>query len=196
MQINLTGTVDNAQNPNITNAVVTRTGTESLTSATFNFTFHYDKDPTTAAVEDATAGGTLVFDKVADTYTFTLTDVIDGFSNDHPAHQRAPGQGTRPATLATPRSWWRGLPLTIRTRQRTRTSTSSSRPTPRRSASRRPAMSRTRADTTFNGAAPRHGAAASRPGSRQRKAPTALLGDTIQKGEALTLRFFNSDMSR
>ena len=81
MQINLTGTVDNAQNPNITNAVVTRTGTESLTSATFNFTFHYDKDPTTAAVEDATAGGTLVFDKVADTYTFTLTDVIDGFSS-------------------------------------------------------------------------------------------------------------------
>lgn len=28
------------------------------------------------------AGGTLVFDKVNDTYTFTLTDVIDGFSFD------------------------------------------------------------------------------------------------------------------
>jgi hypothetical protein len=79
VQIGLTGTVDNAQNPNITNAVVTL-ASESLTSASFNFSFHYDKDPITAGVQDATAGGTLAFNKVADTYTFTLNDVIDGFS--------------------------------------------------------------------------------------------------------------------
>jgi hypothetical protein len=79
VQISLTGTVDNAQNPGITNAVATLSS-ESLSSATFNFSFHYDKDPLTLGVQDSTAGGTLVFDKVADTYTFTLTDVIDGFS--------------------------------------------------------------------------------------------------------------------
>ena len=81
VQISLTGTVDNNQNPGITQAVATLTA-ETATSATFNFSFHYDKDPITAGVQDSTAGGTLVFDKVADTYTFTLTDVIDGFSFD------------------------------------------------------------------------------------------------------------------
>jgi hypothetical protein len=81
VQISLTGTVDNAQNPNITNAEATLTS-ESLTSASFTFSFHYDKDPITAGVQDATAGGTLAFDKAADTYTFTLNDVIDGFSFD------------------------------------------------------------------------------------------------------------------
>ena len=81
MQIDLTGTVDNNQNPGITQAVATLTA-ETDISASFDFSFHYDKDPITAGVQDATAAGTLVFDKVADTYTFTLTDVIDGFSFD------------------------------------------------------------------------------------------------------------------
>ena len=81
VQISLTGTVDNAQNPNITQAVATKTA-ESASSATFAFSFHYDKDPITIGVQDATAAGTLVFDKNADTYTLTLTDPIDGFSFD------------------------------------------------------------------------------------------------------------------
>jgi hypothetical protein len=81
VQINLTGTVDNNQNPGITNAVATL-ASETTDTATFNWSFHYDKDPITAGVQDATAAGTLVFDKAADTYTFTLTDVIDGFSFD------------------------------------------------------------------------------------------------------------------
>ena len=81
VQITLTGTVDNASNPNITQAVATRTA-ETGSSATFAFSFHYDKDPDTAGVQDATAGGTLVFDKANDTYQFTLTDVIDGFAFD------------------------------------------------------------------------------------------------------------------
>ena len=81
VQIALTGTVSNAQNPGITQAVATLTA-ETASSATFSFSFHYDKDPITAGVQDSTAGGTLVFDKVADTYTLTLNDVIDGFSFD------------------------------------------------------------------------------------------------------------------
>ncbi|RWN21318.1 MAG: hypothetical protein EOR94_08135 [Mesorhizobium sp.] len=75
----LTGTVDNAANPNITN-VVTSLTSESATSATFAFSFHYDKDPITAGPQDATAGGTLTFDKVAGTYSIVLDDVVDGFN--------------------------------------------------------------------------------------------------------------------
>ncbi|RUX48742.1 hypothetical protein EOA33_14695, partial [Mesorhizobium sp. M4A.F.Ca.ET.050.02.1.1] len=78
-QLVLTGTVDNAQNPNITN-IQTALTSETATSATFSFSFHYDKDPITANVQDATAGGTLTFDKVAGTYSIQLNDVIDGFS--------------------------------------------------------------------------------------------------------------------
>jgi hypothetical protein len=81
VQIALTGTVDNAQNPGITQAVATLTS-ETASSATFDFSFHYDKDPITAGVQDATAGGTLTFNKVNDTYTIVLNDVIDGFSFD------------------------------------------------------------------------------------------------------------------
>ena len=81
IQIALTGTVDNTQNPSITQAVVTLTA-ETDTSASFSFSFHYDKDPITAGVQDGTAGGTLAFNKAADTSTFTLNDAIDGFSFD------------------------------------------------------------------------------------------------------------------
>lgn len=81
VQIELTGSVGNLQNPGITDAVATLTA-ESGSSATFAFSFNYDKDPETAGVQSASAGGTLVFDKVNDTYTFTLTDPLDGFSFD------------------------------------------------------------------------------------------------------------------
>ena len=81
VQIALTGTVDNAQNSGITGAVATL-ASETDTSATFNFSFSYDKDPITAGVQSATAGGTLTFNKTNDTYTIQLNDVIDGFSFD------------------------------------------------------------------------------------------------------------------
>ncbi|RWP29576.1 DUF5801 repeats-in-toxin domain-containing protein [Mesorhizobium sp.] len=75
----LTGTVDNAQNSSITN-ISTSLTSETATSAVFAFSFHYDKDPITAGVQDATAGGTLTFDKNDGTYSIALNDVIDGFS--------------------------------------------------------------------------------------------------------------------
>ncbi|WP_050596714.1 DUF5801 repeats-in-toxin domain-containing protein [Mesorhizobium ciceri] len=78
-RLSLTGTVDNAQTPAITN-VQTALVSETATSAQFSFSFHYDKDPITAGVQDATAGGTLTFDKTAGTYSLVLTDPIDGFS--------------------------------------------------------------------------------------------------------------------
>ncbi|PZV38975.1 DUF5801 repeats-in-toxin domain-containing protein [Mesorhizobium kowhaii] len=56
--------------------------TESATSASFNWQISYDSDPNTAGDQTATAGGTLVFNKVADTYTITLNDAAEGFTKD------------------------------------------------------------------------------------------------------------------
>ncbi|WP_192255968.1 DUF5801 repeats-in-toxin domain-containing protein [Mesorhizobium caraganae] len=55
---------------------------ESATSASFNWQISYDSDPNTAGNQTATAGGTLVFDKAADTYTITLNDAVEGFTKD------------------------------------------------------------------------------------------------------------------
>ncbi|MBY3323433.1 hypothetical protein HFN80_07205 [Rhizobium laguerreae] len=80
VQIGLTGTITGGGGGNLVTSNVTL-ASESLTSATFNFTFTYDKDPA-AGVQAGTAGGTLVFDKAGDTYTVNLTDPLEGFSFD------------------------------------------------------------------------------------------------------------------
>ncbi|BCG71249.1 hypothetical protein MesoLj113a_24070 [Mesorhizobium sp. 113-1-2] len=80
IQIDLTGTISGGGGGNILNPVVTL-ASESALSATFNFSFTYDKDPA-PNVQTGTAAGTLVFDKVADTYTIQLTDPLEGFSFD------------------------------------------------------------------------------------------------------------------
>ncbi|OWO96950.1 hypothetical protein B5E41_01270 [Rhizobium esperanzae] len=80
VQIGLTGTIIGGGSGSLLSSNVTL-ASESLTSATFNFTFTYDKDPA-AGTQTGTAGGTLVFDKVADTYTINLTDPMEGFSFD------------------------------------------------------------------------------------------------------------------
>ncbi|CAN7681461.1 DUF5801 domain-containing protein [Phyllobacterium sp. LjRoot231] len=80
VQIGLSGTITGGGGGNVLTPNVTL-ASESLTSATFNFTFTYDKDPA-AGVQTGTAGGTLVFDKAADTYTVNLTDPLEGFSFD------------------------------------------------------------------------------------------------------------------
>ncbi|WP_245520358.1 DUF5801 repeats-in-toxin domain-containing protein, partial [Phyllobacterium brassicacearum] len=80
VQIGLSGTITGGGGGNIIDPNVTL-ASETLTSATFNFTFTYDKDPA-AGVQTGTAGGTLVFDKAADTYTINLTDPLEGFSFD------------------------------------------------------------------------------------------------------------------
>ena len=62
----------------ISNKVVTW-ASESDTSAVFNLSFTYvSNNPTLGALTNAT--GTMTFDKVADTYTLSLTDDIDSFS--------------------------------------------------------------------------------------------------------------------
>ncbi|CAN7385484.1 DUF5801 repeats-in-toxin domain-containing protein [Mesorhizobium sp. LjNodule214] len=80
VQIGLSGTIVGGGGGNVLTPEVTLQS-ESATSATFDFSFTYDQDPA-AGVQAGTAGGTLVFDKANDTYTITLTDPLEGFSFD------------------------------------------------------------------------------------------------------------------
>jgi hypothetical protein len=80
-QITLTGTVNGPPVTDITQAVATMTH-EDAASADFSWSFHYDKDPITAGVQDGTATGTLHFDKAADTFTITDLTPVQGFSFD------------------------------------------------------------------------------------------------------------------
>jgi Domain of unknown function (DUF5801) len=78
-QLALTGWVGDSQNL-IKNTDVTLQ-TESASSAVFDFTFQYDADPNVAGDQLAIANGTLTFNKVAPgTYTVALDAPIEGFS--------------------------------------------------------------------------------------------------------------------
>ncbi|TPI81951.1 DUF5801 repeats-in-toxin domain-containing protein [Mesorhizobium sp. B2-8-9] len=77
---NLTGLVPNTQTPFISSSATLQS--EDATQATFNWQISYDSDPNTAGDQTATAGGTLVFNKDADTYTITLNDAVEGFTKD------------------------------------------------------------------------------------------------------------------
>ncbi|RWM10023.1 DUF5801 repeats-in-toxin domain-containing protein [Mesorhizobium sp.] len=194
VQISLTGTVDNAQNPNITQAVATLTA-ETSGSASFDFSFHYDKDPITAGVQDSTAGGTLVFDKNADTYTITLTDVIDGFSFDvlHTAEliaKQPTGNTGHPLIVAeqlTPNGDPDPFFVQFTANSTTNTigfgfnSTGDGAPV---------------GDTTFNNGGATHDMVTNlhEDWVSATQSTNGVAGDTIQKGEALTLRFFKENI--
>lgn len=194
VQISLTGTVDNAQNPNITQAVATLTA-ETSSSASFDFSFHYDKDPITAGVQDSTAGGTLVFDKNADTYTITLTDVIDGFSFDvlHTAEliaKQPTGNTGHPLIVAeqlTPNGDPDPFFVQFTANSTTNTigfgfnSTGDGAPV---------------GDTTFNNGGATHDMVTNlnEDWVSATQSTNGVAGDTIQKGEALTLRFFKENI--
>lgn len=194
VQISLTGTVDNAQNPSITNAVATLTA-ETASSASFDFSFHYDKDPITAGVQDATAAGTLVFDKNADTYTLTLTDAIDGFSFDvlhtNELFAKQPTGNT-------------GHPLIVAEQL-----TSNTDPNPffvqftGNSTTQQIGFGfnstgdgATVGDTTFNNGGATHDMVTNLKEDwvSATQATNGVAGDTIQKGELLTLRFFQENI--
>ena len=193
VQISLTGTVDNASNPGITNAVATLVS-ESLTSATFNFSFGYDKDPVTAGVQAGTAGGTLVFDKAADTYTFTLTDVIDGFSfsvlhtNELWAKQPTGNTG-HPLIVAEQLSAPGEDPFFV---QFTANSVTRSIGFGFNATGDGAAVG----DSEFNNGGATHDLITNlhEDWVSATQATNGVAGDTIQKGELLTLRFFAEDI--
>jgi hypothetical protein len=194
VQISLTGAVDNAQNPGITQAVATLTA-ETDASASFNFSFHYDADPITAGVQDATAGGTLVFDKAADTYTFTLTDVIDGFNFDvlHTAElvAKQPTGNTGHPLIVAEQLTPNGDPDPFFV-QFTANSTTNSIGFGFNSTGDDAAVG----DTTFNNDGATHDMVTNlhEDWVSATQATNGVAGDTIQKGEALTLRFFQENI--
>lgn len=194
-QLVLTGTVDNAVNPNITN-VQTALVSESATSAQFSFSFHYDKDPITAGVQDATAGGTLTFDKVAGTYSIQLNDVIDGFSFNvfHSSElltKAPPGNTGHPELVVTELDANPNTPADHDGFYVQFTSNSNPSGSPfgfNGTGDGSPIAG----DTTFN--AGQFVSSAFEDWVSATQSTNGVAGDTIQKGELLTLRFFNENI--
>ena len=79
VQLNLSGTVTGPPSSAISNTSVTL-ASEDADNAVFNFSFDYDKDPITNGVQTGTATGTLTFDKAGDTYTVAVANPVQGFS--------------------------------------------------------------------------------------------------------------------
>jgi hypothetical protein len=189
----LTGTVDNAQNPAITN-VVTSLVSETTTTAVFDFDFSYDKDPITAGVQSATAGGSLTFNKVAGTYSIVLDDVIDGFSFNvfHSAELTAkapPGNTGHPELVVTQLDENNGTTDTDGFYVQFTANTTTN---------------QVGFFTNTTGADNNTGNAAWLAGEfvannhidwvSATQTTNGVAGDTIQKGELLTLRFFNENI--
>ncbi|MER9640563.1 DUF5801 repeats-in-toxin domain-containing protein [Mesorhizobium sp. M0239] len=198
VQIGLSGTIAGGGGGSILTSDVTLSS-ESATSATFDFTFTYDKDPA-AGTQTGTAGGTLVFDKVLDTYTITLTDPLEGFSFDlihtsellskqptsnvgHPQIVLEKLQADDPNTAAdedffvqfTGNAINKANPFSLTIDGEGK---SSSVPP----------------DTVFTGAAHDMVSNNNETWVSATQSTNGVAGDTIQKGELLTLRFFNSNV--
>ena len=194
VQISLTGSVSNSQNSGITQAVATLTA-EDLNSATFSFSFHYDYDPITAGVQDATAGGTLYFDKAADTYTFTLNDVVDGFSFDvlhtNELLAKAPTGNTGHPLIVAEQLTPNGDPDPFFV-QFTGNSVTQQIGFGFNSTG----DGATVGDTAFNNGGATHDMVTNlnEDWVSATQATNGVAGDTIQKGELLTLRFFNTNI--
>ncbi|MFD1985786.1 beta strand repeat-containing protein [Mesorhizobium newzealandense] len=200
-QLVLTGTVDNAQNPNITN-ISTSLTSESATSAVFAFSFHYDKDPITAGVQDGTAGGTLTFNKELGTYSIVLNDVVDGFSfsvfhSSELLSKAPPGNTGHPELVVTELDKFGATPgdtdgFYVQFTANSNPSgspfgfngTGDDTPTP----GDPPAP----LDTTFNNG--QFVTSAFEDWVSATQSTNGVAGDTIQKGELLTLRFFNENI--
>ncbi|TPL05668.1 MULTISPECIES: DUF5801 repeats-in-toxin domain-containing protein [unclassified Mesorhizobium] len=196
-QLVLTGTVDNAQNPNITN-VQTALVSESATSAQFSFSFHYDKDPITAGVQDARAGGTLTFDKVAGTYSIQLDDVIDGFSfyvfhSSELLAKAPPGNVGHPQIVVTELDHADTGPNPADSDgfyvQFTANSNPSGSPFGFNATGDGSPIA---GDTTFNNG--QFVTSNFEDWVSATQSTNGVAGDTIQKGELLTLRFFNENI--
>ncbi|MFD2054178.1 DUF5801 repeats-in-toxin domain-containing protein [Mesorhizobium calcicola] len=85
IQIGLSGNVTGLQPAalDFTSASATLVaGSETDHTATFNWIANYDSDPSTVAIDPGSVGGTLVFNKDLDTYTITVTNAADGFTRD------------------------------------------------------------------------------------------------------------------
>jgi hypothetical protein len=198
IQIGLTGSVSGV-NPAPT-ALLSQDVTlasESAASATFNFTFTYDKDPA-AGDQAGTAAGTLVFDKENDTYTINLTQPLEGFSFDilhtsqllskqptgntgHPQIVLEKLAADDPNTTAD-EDFYVQFTGNLINKANPFSLTSDGQGSS--------------GDTTFNTPAGTHDMVGNNNPTwvSATQSTNGVAGDTIQKGELLTLRFFNSNV--
>ncbi|MFK0691102.1 DUF5801 repeats-in-toxin domain-containing protein [Mesorhizobium sp. IMUNJ 23033] len=157
---------------------------EDANFATFNFTFHYDKDPITTGIQDATAGGQLIFDKVNDTYSIALNDVIDGFAFDvvHTSQDfaRNPNTNSGHPEVVVAQLTPNGDPNPFLVQFTANNSPFSF------SQNGEGAT----ADTAFTGANHDMATSAVTTWVSATQGENGVAGDTIQKGELLTIRFF------
>ncbi len=146
-------------------------------------------------MQDATAGGTLFFDKAADTYTFTLTDVVDGFSFDvlhtNELLAKEPTGNTGHPLIVAEQLTPNGDPDPFFVQFTANSVTQRS-----GSGSTRPATERRSDDTTFNNRGATHDMVTNvnEDWVSATQSTNGVAGDTIQKGELLTLRFFNENI--
>ncbi|RWP70991.1 DUF5801 repeats-in-toxin domain-containing protein [Mesorhizobium sp.] len=157
---------------------------EDANSATFNFTFHYDKDPITTGIQDATAGGQLIFDKVNDTYSIALNDVVDGFAFDvvHTSQDfaRNPNTNSGHPEVVVAQLTPNGDPNPFLVQFTANNSPFSFSQNGEGST----------ADIAFNGANHDMATSAVTTWVSATQGENGVAGDTIQKGELLTIRFF------
>ncbi|WP_192179694.1 hypothetical protein [Mesorhizobium amorphae] len=158
------------------------------------------KDPA-AGLQAGTAGGTLVFDKVADTYTITLTDPLEGFTFDiihtsellskeptsntgHPQIVLEKLQADDPNTPNDEDFYVQFTANSLNNKNKTFSLTNNG--------------EGSSSDTTFNSlpTAGTHDMVSNNLEDWVSATQTTngVAGDTIQKGELLTLRFFNSNV--
>ncbi|GLR42069.1 hypothetical protein GCM10007880_25850 [Mesorhizobium amorphae] len=199
VQIGLSGTIVGGGGGNVLTPEVTLQS-ESATSATFNFSFTYDQDPA-AGVQAGTAGGTLVFDKANDTYTITLNDPLEGFSFDiihtsellskeptsNTGHPQIVLEKLQADDANTPNDedfYVQFTANSLNNKNKTFSLTNNG--------------EGSSSDTTFNSlpTAGTHDMVSNNLEDWVSATQTTngVAGDTIQKGELLTLRFFNSNV--
>ncbi|TRC93283.1 hypothetical protein FJV76_11770 [Mesorhizobium sp. WSM4303] len=193
VQIALSGTIIGGGGGTLITSDVTLASEDSA-SATFNFSFTYDKDPA-PGVQTGTAAGTLVFDKVLDTYAITLTDALEGFSFDvlhtNELLAKAPTGNTGHPLIVAEQLTPNGDPDPFFV-QFTANSTTNSIKFGFNSTGDGAVVG----DTTFNNGGATHDMITNlhEDWVSATQATNGVAGDTIQKGEALTLRFFEENI--
>ena len=202
----LTGTVDfpptgspaGAEDPAITNVVVTKTS-EDANDAFFHFAFDYDNDPIQAGVQPGHAEGNLQIDKDGNTIGVQITNATDGFSftflQTSEFLAKEPGGNTGHPNIVVERLAVddAATPLTdedfyVQFTANTTTNQIGFGLTTNNGEGAPQAL----AGTSFN--AGETVTNVNEDWVSATRTTNGVAGDTIQKGELLTLRFFNQDV--
>ncbi|RWP90867.1 MAG: hypothetical protein EOR12_10355 [Mesorhizobium sp.] len=193
VQIALTGTITGGGGGNLITSDVTL-ASEDSDFATFDFTFTYDKDP--AVGEQAgSAGGTLLFNKDDGTYTITLTEPLEGFSFDvlhtNELLAKAPIGNTGHPLIVAEQLTPDGDPNPFFVQFTANSTTNSI-----KFGFNSTGDGAVAGDTTFNNDGATHDMITNlhEDWVSATQATNGVAGDTIQKGEALTLRFFEENI--